>query len=125
MKAAEAAKNICTVYEDNAIGESTARKRFSRFKEGRFDISDTPRPVKPSGFDEDCLNTLIRNDSRQCTRELVNEMNCDHCTIACLRIVRFERRSEEFSATFRVQTGSGTYSGSYKMSNGAFMGYRR
>ena len=42
-KAAEAARNICAVYGDNAIGESTARKWFSRVKEGRFDISDTPR----------------------------------------------------------------------------------
>ena len=42
-KAAEAARNICIVYGDNAIGESSARKWFSRFKEDRFDICDTPR----------------------------------------------------------------------------------
>ena len=53
-KAAEAARNTFAVYGDNAIGESTVRK-FSRFKEDRFDISDTPC----SGFDEDRLNTLI------------------------------------------------------------------
>ena len=41
-KAEEAAKNICAVYRDNSIGESTARKWFSRFKVDRFDISDTP-----------------------------------------------------------------------------------
>ena len=33
------------------------------------------------GFDEDRLNTLIRNDPRQCTREMANVMNCDHSTI--------------------------------------------
>ena len=32
-------------------------------------------------FDEDCLNTLIQNYARQCTRELANVMNCDHSTI--------------------------------------------
>ena len=37
-KAAEAARNMCAVYGDNAIGESTARKWFSHFKEDRFDI---------------------------------------------------------------------------------------
>ena len=37
-KAAEAARNICAVYEDIAIGENTARKWFPRFKEDRFDI---------------------------------------------------------------------------------------
>ena len=52
-KAAEAARNICDVNGDNAIGESTARKWFSHFKEDRFDISDTRRSRRPSGFDED------------------------------------------------------------------------
>ena len=80
-KAAVVVRNICAVYEDNAIGESTATKCFSRFKEDRFDISDTPRSGKPSGFDEDRLNTLIQNDRRKCIRELTNVMNCDHSTI--------------------------------------------
>ena len=80
-KIAEAARNICAVYGDNAVGESTARKWFSRFKEDRFDISDTPRSARPSGFDEDCVNTLIHNGRRQWSRELANVMNCDHSTI--------------------------------------------
>ena len=65
-------------YGDNATGESTERKSVSRFKEDRFNISDTPRSGKPSGFDEDRLNALIHNDPCQCTRELANVMNCDH-----------------------------------------------
>ena len=80
-KAAEEARNICAVYGDNAIGESAARKWFSRFKEDHFDIRDTPCSGIPSWFDEDRLNTLIHNDPRQCTRELANVMNCDHSTI--------------------------------------------
>ena len=36
-KAAEAARNICTVYGDNAIGESMARKWFSHFNEDHFE----------------------------------------------------------------------------------------
>ena len=32
-KVAEAARNIYAMYGDNAIGESAARKWFSRFKE--------------------------------------------------------------------------------------------
>ena len=57
------------------------RKWFSRFKEDSFDISDTPRSGKPSGFNEDRLNTLIHNDPGQCTRELANVIHCDHFTI--------------------------------------------
>ena len=39
------------------------------------------RSGRPSGFDEDRLNTLIHNDPRQCTRELANVMNCNQSTI--------------------------------------------
>ena len=74
-------RNVCAVYRDNAIRESTARKSFSRFKEDRFDISDTPCSGRPSGFDEDRLNILIHNDPRKCARELANVINCDHSTI--------------------------------------------
>ena len=77
----EAARNICMVYGDNAIGESKAREWFSRFKEDRFDISDSPHSGRPSRFDENRLNTLIHNDPCQYTRELANAMNCDHSTI--------------------------------------------
>ena len=41
-KAAQGGRNIRAVYGDNAIGDSTATKWFSRYKEDRFDI-DTPR----------------------------------------------------------------------------------
>ena len=71
-KTAEAARKICAEYGDNAIGVSTARKYFSRFKEDRFDISDTARSGRPSVFDEDRLNTLIHNDPRPCIRELAS-----------------------------------------------------
>ena len=69
-KAEEAAWNICAVYGDNTIGESTAIKWLSRCKEDRFGISDTPRSGRPSAFDENHLNTLNHNDPHQCTREL-------------------------------------------------------
>ena len=72
-KVVEAARNICTVYGDNAIGESTTRKWFSCFKYC-FDISGTPRSGRSSEFDEDRLNTLIHNEPHQCTRELANVM---------------------------------------------------
>ena len=80
-KRAEAARNICAMYRDNAIGDSMTRKGFSRFKENHFDTSDTPRSRRPFGFNEDRLNTLIHNDPRQWTRELANVMNFDHSTI--------------------------------------------
>ena len=67
-KAAETARKICAVHGDNATRGSTEIIWFSRFKEGRFDISDTPRSGGPSGFNEDCLNSLFHNGPRQCAR---------------------------------------------------------
>ena len=61
--------------------ERARQKIFYRLKEDRFDISDTPRSGRPSGLDEDRLNTSIHNNPLQCTRELANEMNCNHSNI--------------------------------------------
>ena len=59
-----------------------SKKWFSRFKQDRFDISDTPCLGRSSGFHEDHLNTLIiHSDPRHSTRELENVINCDHSTI--------------------------------------------
>jgi hypothetical protein len=41
-KVEEATRNICAVYEDS-IAERTAQKWFVRFKQGNFQMSDTPR----------------------------------------------------------------------------------
>ena len=43
------------------------------------EMVDTVR--RPSGYDEDHLNTLFHNNPRQFTRYLANVMNCDHSTI--------------------------------------------
>ena len=79
-KAMEAAEKLRSVWGQCHQREH-GTERFSHFREVLFDISDIPSSGKPSGFDEDRLNTLIHNDTRQCTRELANVMNCDHSTI--------------------------------------------
>ena len=43
QKTAEAARDICMVYEEGIISESTARKWFAKFKNGNFDIDNTPQ----------------------------------------------------------------------------------
>ena len=81
QKAAEAARDICMVYGEDVIGESTARKWFGKFKNGNFDIDDTPRSGRPSEFDEDHVKALLTEKSRQTSRELAEKMNCDQKTI--------------------------------------------
>jgi hypothetical protein len=42
-KAAEAARNICAIYGEDSIAETTVQKWFSGFKQGNFDTGDNPR----------------------------------------------------------------------------------
>ena len=81
QKAAEAARDICMVYGEGVIGESTAIKRFAKFKNGNFDIDNTPRSGRPSEFDEDHLKALLKEESRQTSRELAEKINCNQKTI--------------------------------------------
>jgi hypothetical protein len=46
-KAAEAARNICDVYGEDSIAKRTAQNGFARFKQGNFDMSDTPGTGRP------------------------------------------------------------------------------
>ena len=103
-KAAKAARNICAVYGNNAIGESTARKCFSRSKEDRFEMSDTLRSGRPLGFDKNRLNILIHNDLRQCSR-----------TGKCDELCSFHHRA---TFTFNVQGSKIRCMGAYALSHG-------
>ena len=77
QKAAEAAWDICMVYGEGVIGESMARKWFAKFKNGNFDIDNTPHSRRPSEFDKDHLKALLKQESRQTSHELVKKMNCN------------------------------------------------
>lgn len=80
-KAAEAAREICAVYGEDAISERTARNWYTKFKSGIFDLSDAIRSGRPTDFDEEQLNQLLHEDGRQTTRELGEKLGCDHSTI--------------------------------------------
>ena len=69
------------VYREGVIGESMARKWFAKFKNGNFDINDTPCSGKPSEFDKNHLKALLKKESRQTNRELAKNINCDQKTI--------------------------------------------
>ena len=69
------------VYGEGVIGESTAKKWFAKFKNGNFDIDDTPRSGRLSEFDKDHLKALLKEESRQRSRELAEKINCNQKTI--------------------------------------------
>ena len=73
QKSAEAAQGICMVYGEGVIGESTARKWFTKFKNGNFDIDNTPCSRRLSEFDADHLKPLLKEESRQTSRKLAEK----------------------------------------------------
>ena len=69
------------VNREGVIGKSTARKWFAKFKNGNFDIDNTPCSRRPFEFDEDHFKALLKEESHQTSRELAEKMNCDQKTI--------------------------------------------
>ena len=61
------------IYEEGLIGKSTVRKWFAKFKNGNFDIDDIPCSGRPFEFDEDHLKALLKEESRQISRELAKK----------------------------------------------------
>ena len=96
QKAAEAARDICMVYEEVVIGESNARKWFAKFKNGNFDIDKTLCSGRPSEFDEDHLKALLKEESHQTSRELDEKINCDQ------KMILNHLHSMGFAEKFRV-----------------------
>ena len=73
QKAAEASRDICMVYGEGVIGESTTRKWFAKFKNGNFDINNTPCSRRPSEFDKHHLEALLKEESHQTSHELAEK----------------------------------------------------
>ena len=69
------------VYREGVIDKSMARKWFAKFKNGNFDINNTPRSKRPSEFDKDHLKALLKEESCQTSHELAEKMKCDQKTI--------------------------------------------
>ena len=81
QKAAVVARDICMIYGEGVIGESTARKWFAKFKNDNFDINNTPCSGRTSEFDKDHLKALLKQESHQTSRELARKINCDQKVI--------------------------------------------
>ena len=80
-KGANAARDICAVYGEGAIAERTARDWYTKFKNGNFDLKGALRSGRSIEFDEERLNQLLHENSRQTTRELAEKMECSHTAI--------------------------------------------
>ena len=80
-KAAQAAREICEVYGKGVVSVRTVQKWFEKFRSGKFSLIDEIRSGRPTDFDEDHLNALLKDNGRQSTHELAVQMKCNQMTI--------------------------------------------
>jgi len=68
-------------YGENAVGLTTIKEWFFKFKKGEFNLEDKPRVDRPKETSADDLQALLDEDDSQSTRELGRLLNVDHITI--------------------------------------------
>lgn len=81
QNATEVVRDICTVYGDDVISDRAGRRWFAKFNHGDFELDDAPRSGRPSQFDDGRLVELLKEDSRQTSKELGEKIGCSQRTI--------------------------------------------
>ncbi|GFY56341.1 histone-lysine N-methyltransferase SETMAR [Trichonephila inaurata madagascariensis] len=77
QKAVEADWDICNVYGEGVIDESTARKWFEELENGDFDVYDTPRSGRPFKSNEERFKALLMENGHQTNSELAKKVSCE------------------------------------------------
>jgi len=65
----------------NAVGLTTIKEWFAKFKKGEFDLEDKSRVGRPKETLADDLQALLDEDDSQSKRELGRLLNVDQTTI--------------------------------------------
>lgn len=80
--AAQTVNKICSVYGDDAVGESTVRKWFARFRTGNFELEDVKRTGRPSTVDDDQIQQLVTVNPHSTTRDIANTLGISHTSVS-------------------------------------------
>lgn len=80
-KATEAANNIYSTMGEGVLSIRTAQHWFNRFKNGHFELDDSPHTGRPMEVDIDLLKQLIEEDPRLTSRCLAEQLGCSHTTV--------------------------------------------
>lgn len=80
-KAAEAYRNLISVFGEDTPSERQCRRWFENFREGDFSLEDEPGRGPDVMVDLDKLLALVTDNPRQSTRELAEQLHCSHMTV--------------------------------------------
>ncbi|XP_053206260.1 histone-lysine N-methyltransferase SETMAR-like [Panonychus citri] len=79
--ATQAHKYLCFSYDSSVLSERQCQRWFQKFKNGHFEVNDSPGRGRKLTLDIELLGQKISENPRQTTRELATILNCAQQTI--------------------------------------------
>ncbi|XP_011052820.1 PREDICTED: histone-lysine N-methyltransferase SETMAR-like, partial [Acromyrmex echinatior] len=79
--AAQTCRQICEVYDADAISERRTQEWFVRFRSGNFDVKDRPRSGRPVIEKVDEILQLVKQDWHVSCQEIANALRINHMTV--------------------------------------------
>ena len=80
-KASQAARNIRSVYKNEAPNIRTCQRWFKQFESGNFTLEDSLRSGRPSSVPLKVLKVVVEENPKQTARELAKQFSTCHRTI--------------------------------------------
>jgi len=80
-RAAESARNKCSIMGDDVVSERDAQLWFKIFRSGIFDLEDETRSGRPREIEEYQLLELVEGDSTLSVRSCATLLGCSHTTV--------------------------------------------
>ena len=80
-KASQAARNIRSIYKNEAPSIRTCQRRFKQFESGNFTLEDSLRSGRPSFVPLKVLKAVVEENPKQTVRELAKQFSTCHRTI--------------------------------------------
>ena len=77
----QARKKLYDVYGEKSLTEHQFQNWFARFRNGDFDLKDTPRSGRPTEVDDDKIRAMIENNRRSATREIAEKLDISHTCV--------------------------------------------
>ncbi|EFN81607.1 Histone-lysine N-methyltransferase SETMAR, partial [Harpegnathos saltator] len=78
---AQAREEICAVYGQDTLSKATAKRWFSRFRSGNFDVQDVLRSGRPITEKVDDILAKVEQDWHVSSHDIVNDLNIHHQTV--------------------------------------------